>query len=62
MNKKILLALDGSEQSFAAARYVSRIFSKQSEVVLFHVEAEVPEAFRDPAVDPSTGFVDCKLR
>jgi nucleotide-binding universal stress UspA family protein len=55
MNKKILLALDGSEQSLTAVRYVGRVFSKQSEVVLFHVEAEMPEAFRDLAVDPSTG-------
>lgn len=62
MNKKILLAIDGSEQFFTAVRYISRVFSKQTEVVLFHVEAEVPEAFRDLAVDPSTGFVDCKLK
>ena len=55
VNKKILLALDGSEQSCTAVRYVGRVFSKQSEVVLFHVEAEVPEAFRDLAVDPSAG-------
>ncbi len=55
MNKKILLPLDGSEQSFTAVRYIGRVFSKQTEVVLFHVVAEVPEAFRDLAVDPSTG-------
>ena len=52
---KILMALDGSDPSLTAARYISRVISKQFEVVLFHVEAEVPEAFRDMNVDPATG-------
>jgi nucleotide-binding universal stress UspA family protein len=62
INKKILLALDGSEQSCTSVRYVGRVFSKQTEVVLFHVKAEVPEAFRDLAVDPSTGKKEYPLQ
>lgn len=61
-NKKILLALDGSEQSLTAARYISRVVPKQFKVVLFHVEAEVPEAFRDMNVDPVTGRKAYPLR
>jgi nucleotide-binding universal stress UspA family protein len=49
---RILIALDGSESSFAAVRYTSQVLSKQSEVVLFHVEAEVPETIRDQNMDP----------
>jgi len=61
-NKKILLAIDGSEQSFTAARYVSRVFSKQSEVVLFHVAAEVPEAFRDMNVQSLSDIANYPLQ
>lgn len=61
INKKILLALDGSEQSCTAVGYVGRVFSKQSAVVLFHVEAEVPDVFRDLAVDRSTGKLEYPL-
>ena len=44
--KKILLGLDGSDQSFEAARYVSRLIPPdQSQVVLFH-------SFWDPRQDP----------
>jgi len=44
--KKILVALDGSDQSFEAARYVSRLLPPDhSEVVLFH-------SFWDPRHDP----------
>ena len=36
--KKLLLAVDGSEQSFEAVRYVSRVFPPERlELVLFHV-------------------------
>lgn len=44
--RKILVALDGSDQSFEAARYVSLILPPdRSEVVLFH-------SFWDPRHDP----------
>lgn len=49
---RILMAIDGSEQSFAAACYLGKVISKQSEIVLFHVAAELPEAFSDLDVDP----------
>ncbi|MDH3885470.1 MAG: universal stress protein [Desulfobacterales bacterium] len=50
---KILLAVDGSDQSLNAVRYVGRLFSKKSQIVLLHVMAEIPEAFRDMHVDSS---------
>jgi nucleotide-binding universal stress UspA family protein len=47
-HRKILVALDGSEQSFEAARYVSRIVPpEKTEVVLFHVMSKIPEAYWD---------------
>jgi nucleotide-binding universal stress UspA family protein len=51
--QKILIAVDGSDQALAAVRYVGRLFSKQSQIVLFHVIVEIPEAFRDMHVDSS---------
>jgi nucleotide-binding universal stress UspA family protein len=46
--KTILLAVDGSDQAFEAARYVSRLFPQnRMEVVLFHVMSEIPESFWD---------------
>lgn len=50
---KIFLAIDGSEQSLNAVRYVGRLFAKHAQFVLFHVMAEIPEAFRDMHVDSS---------
>jgi nucleotide-binding universal stress UspA family protein len=52
---KILLAIDGSEQSLITVRYIGRVISKQAQIVLFHVMGEVPEAFRDVNADPFTG-------
>jgi len=49
---RILMAIDGSEQAFAAACYLGKVISKQSEIVLFHVVAEAPEAFSDLSADP----------
>ncbi|MGV7223817.1 MAG: universal stress protein [Nitrospinales bacterium] len=49
---RILLAIDGSERSFAAAVYIGKVLAKQAEIVLFHVMAEAPEAFRDVSADP----------
>jgi nucleotide-binding universal stress UspA family protein len=46
--KKILVALDGSDQSMEAALYVSKVLSSQRvELVLFHVLNKIPEAYWD---------------
>lgn len=46
--KRILLAVDGSNQSLEAVRYVSKLLTPQeTEVVLFHVFSRVPEFFYD---------------
>jgi len=58
---RILLALDGSDQSLVAVRYISKVISKQAQTVLLHVAAEIPEAFRDMNVDRSTGQVEYLL-
>ena len=44
---KILLAVDGSDVSLNAVRHIGRVFSKQQQIVLFHVKSDVPEAFKD---------------
>ncbi|MGW8303874.1 MAG: universal stress protein [Desulfobacterales bacterium] len=44
---KILLAVDGSEESLNAVRHIAQVFSKQQQIVLFHVMSDVPEAFKD---------------
>lgn len=51
---RILLTMDGSERSFAASVYIGRMHSKQAKIVLFHVRAEAPDAFRDVSADPLT--------
>jgi nucleotide-binding universal stress UspA family protein len=52
--KRILLAIDGSDQAMDAIRYVGAFLPPtQTEVVLFHVAAEVPESFLDLGMDPS---------
>ena len=48
---RILIAIDGSERSFAASVYLGKVLSKQAEIFLFHVMAEAPEAFRDVSAD-----------
>lgn len=46
--KKILVALDGSEQSLEAARYVGKILPhQQMEIILFHVLNKAPEPYWD---------------
>lgn len=51
--RKILIAMDGSEQAMNAVRYVSGFFpQKQTHAVLFHVTAEVPESFLDLQREP----------
>ena len=50
---RILLAMDGSDQAFEAARYVSQLFApNQINVVLFHVTTKIPESFWDIEEDP----------
>ena len=44
---KILVAVDGSTASLNAVQHSGHMFSKQSRMVLFHVLAEIPEAFKD---------------
>lgn len=51
---RILLAVDGSEQSLAAVRYVGKILNKNTEIVLFHVGSDIPEVFKDMNTDRST--------
>jgi nucleotide-binding universal stress UspA family protein len=52
--RKILLAVDGSDQAFEAVRYVSQLFPpNRMEVVLFHVMTKVPESFWDIEKEPT---------
>ena len=52
--RKILLAVDGSDQAFEAVRYASRLFPpNRMEVVLFHVMTKVPESFWDIEKEPT---------
>lgn len=57
--QKILLPLDGSERSLGTVRYVTKIEAfKQTQVVLMHVYAGIPESYYDLRRDPrSTGTV-----
>ena len=50
---RILMAVDGSEQSLAAVHYVAKIFNKNAKVVLFHVGSDIPEVFKDMHMDRS---------
>lgn len=51
--KKILLAVDGSNQSLEAVRYVSEIFSPQKiKVHLFHALSKTPEVFHELGKKP----------
>ncbi len=52
---KILLAMDGSDQAFEAARYASELFApNRIDVVLFHVTTKIPESFWDIEEDPES--------
>jgi hypothetical protein len=51
---RILLAVDGSEQSISAVRYIGKIFNKNAKIVLFHVGSDIPEVFKDMNTDRST--------
>jgi nucleotide-binding universal stress UspA family protein len=51
---RILLGLDGSDQSFEAARYVSQLFlPKRFKLVLFHVASKIPESYWDIEKNPA---------
>jgi nucleotide-binding universal stress UspA family protein len=53
-NRRILLAVDGSDQAFEAARYTSQLFPpNRLEVVLFHVTSKIPESFWDIEKNPT---------
>ncbi|MGD8370190.1 MAG: universal stress protein [Syntrophobacterales bacterium] len=52
--RRLLIAVDGSEQSFEAVRYVSQLFSPaRMEVVLFHLMSKIPESFWDIQKHPA---------
>ncbi|MBW1751795.1 MAG: hypothetical protein JRJ46_01540, partial [Deltaproteobacteria bacterium] len=52
--RKILLAVDGSDQAFKAVRYVSRLgLPDRIEAVLFHVMIKLPESFWDIEKEPA---------
>jgi len=51
---KILVAVDGSNQSLDAVRYVSKMLTPQgTDVVLFHVMRKIKDAFRDVGANPA---------
>lgn len=51
--KKILLAVDGSDQSLKAVRYVSKILpSTNLELILFNTFSKIPESLYDLAKEP----------
>jgi nucleotide-binding universal stress UspA family protein len=53
-SRRLLLAMDGSEQSFEAVRYASQVLPPEKiKVVLFHVQSKIPESFWDIEKDPS---------
>lgn len=52
--KKMLLAVDGSEQALEAVRYVSQVLTReQAEIELFHVMTKIPESFWDLEKEPA---------
>lgn len=53
-NKKILVAVDGSQQSMDALRYVSQAVPRSGmEIVVYQVMSKVPEVFWDLGNDPA---------
>lgn len=53
IHKRILLAVDGSEDALGAVRYVCRVFpSQEMEIVLFSVFSKIHEYFWDLEWDP----------
>jgi nucleotide-binding universal stress UspA family protein len=59
---RILLAVDGSDQAFEAARYVSQLFAaNRIGVVLFHVTTKIPENLWDIEEDPASMLKEAAL-
>ncbi len=57
MKKKILVAVDGSEQALEAVRYLSLLQPAiQFEVTLFHVMTRIPESFWDLEQEPANDY------
>lgn len=53
-NKKVLLAVDGSDESLAVVRYVSESLQpKDAEILVYQVMSKVPEVFWDLGKDPA---------
>lgn len=53
-NKKVLLAVDGSDESLAVVRYVSESLQPAgTEVLVYQVMSKVPEVFWDLGKDPA---------
>ena len=50
---KLLLAVDGSDHALNAIRHISQMFSRQSQIFLFHVLPDIPEAFKDVRAERS---------
>ncbi len=54
IKKKILLAIDGSDQSLNGVRYVGKLLASQKpEVILYHVMRKIDETFWDLGIDPA---------
>jgi len=52
--KRVLVAVDGSDQALQAARYAGTFFSPgRAQFVLFHVYTRVPESFWDMEKEPA---------
>jgi len=50
---KVLVSIDGSDQSLAAARYIGGVLKpEKTKIVLFHVDPAVPESFWDLEKSP----------
>lgn len=61
--KKILVAVDGSEQALEAVRYVSKTVSpNEAELVLFHVLTKIPESFWDMEEEPASRYNVSSIR
>ena len=55
--KKILIAVDGSEQSFETVRYVAQLFpQRQAKVFLLHVLSRIPDTMWDLYSDPDLRY------
>jgi len=60
---KILVAVDGSEQSLAGVRYVAGVLSPiKTHITLLHIKTEIPEAFLDMDIPPDTTSFEGPIR